>query len=219
MALIGANGRSEEHPGRTTRSAFLVDAAGGLRGRYDKQILFPFSEYLPLDRATPIIGEIWGPRSSLAPGSHMTLFELPWKDAAIPFAVLLGAESAYPTLLAGASRRGARFVVNLVSEGDVAGVSYEQLARVCRLRAIENRTTFVLTGRSGVPLVIDPHGRVRGMPADTVPLALPGTTAYAASHDAFALLCVAVSLWLLARALLGGRATMTPIPAPAGATI
>jgi hypothetical protein len=49
-------------------------------------------------------------------------------------------------------------------------------------------------------------------------LSTSGTTAYAASHDAFALLCVAVSLWMLARALLGGRATMTPIPVPAGAT-
>ena len=38
-------------------------------------------------------------------------------------------------------------------------------------------------------------------------------------NDAFALLCIAVSLWLLARALLRGNPTMTPHPVPAGATI
>jgi tetratricopeptide (TPR) repeat protein len=54
---------------------------------------------------------------------------------------------------------------------------------------------------------------------DTVALSPAGRTAYAASHDAFALLCVAVSLWLLARALQRGRPTVTPISVPAAATV
>ena len=243
--LLGAQGRAEGLVGRTTNSAFLVDDAGALRGRYDKQILFPFSEYVPLDRvvgvlAPPVqrayrglIRRAWGFVSTGAPGRSMTLFALPWKGGTLPFAALICVENTYPSLVAAASRQGARFLVNLTSEGEVGGVIQEQLLRVCMLRAIENRIAYVRAGNTGISGFIDPQGRLRsvlrgarggtisvaGVLTDTVPLSPGGTTAYAASHDAFALLCVAVSLWLLARALLRGRPTMTPHPVPAAATV
>jgi apolipoprotein N-acyltransferase len=231
MVLLGAQGRAEGPIGRSTSSVFLVDAAGTVHGRYDKEILCPFSEYVPLDRAVGVVApqiqrayrrlvrEAWGSPKTLARGTHMTMFELPWKDGTLRFAAVIGVESAYPPLVAEASRRGARFVVNLTSDGYVGGVMQEQLLRVCMLRAIENRIAFVRAGVAGISGFIDPQGRLRGVPADIVPLSPAGTTAYAASHDAFTLLCVAVSLWLLARSLLRGDPTMTPIPVPAGATI
>jgi apolipoprotein N-acyltransferase len=231
FALIRARGHVGEPQGGTTTSLFLVDRAGSVRARCDKRILFPFSEYVPLDRvvgaiAPPLqrayrqlVRKVWASPAMLTRGSHVTLFDFPWRDERLSFAPLIGAEGAYPALLAEAGRQGARFVVTLTGEGDVGGVAELQWIRVCRLRAIENRIALVLAGAAGGPIVIDPLGRLQSAPADTVALAPPGTTAYAASHDAFALLCVAVSLWLLARALLGGRATMTPIPLPAGATI
>jgi apolipoprotein N-acyltransferase len=230
MTLIGAQSPAEGEPGRTTSSALFVDVAGTVRGRYDKQILFPFSEYAPLDKALGVVAppvqtayrrlvrEVWGSSATLTPGSHMTLFDLSWKGGRLPFAALIGAESVYPALLAGASRHGARFVVNLTSDRDAGGVTEDPLVRVCVLRAVENRVALVRAGLNGNAAFIDPQGRLRRAPAGAVVLSNSGTTAYAASHDAFALLCVAVSLWLLARALLGGRATMTPIPVPAGAT-
>ncbi len=231
MVLLGAEGQVEGQPGRTTNSAFLVDAAGTLRGRYDKQILFPFAEYLPLDRAVGVVApqierayrrlvrRAWASPSTRVPGTHMTLFDLPWKYERLPFAAAIGVESAYPALVAGAGRSGARFVVNVTSEGGIGGVLEEQLLRVCMLRAIENRIAFVRAANTGVSGFIDPQGRWHGEAAGNVPLSPLGTTTYAASHDAFALVCVAVSLWLLARALLRGRPTMTPIGVPAGATI
>jgi apolipoprotein N-acyltransferase len=229
MALIGGQSRMEGVPGRTQSSVLLVDAEGNVRGRYDKQILFPFLEYAPLDRAvgavTPpvqaayrrLIREVWGSPSTLTPGSHMTLFDLPWKNEPLPFAATIGAEIVDPALVADASRHGARFVVNLTSDDDLGRVAENQLLRVCVLRAIENRVAFVRAG-DGSSAFIDPQGRLQRVPAGEVLLSTSGTTAYAASHDAFALLCVAASLWMLARALLGGRATMTPIAVPAGAT-
>jgi apolipoprotein N-acyltransferase len=243
--LVGAQGRADGLVGRTTNSAFLVDASGTVRGRYDKQILFPFSEYVPLDGvvgalAPPVqtayrglIRRAWGFLSTGAPGRHMTLFDLPWNGGALPFAALICVENTYPPLVAEAGRRGARFLVNLTSEGEVGGVIQEQLLRVCMLRAIENRIAYVRAGNTGISGFIDPQGRLRsvlrgtrggtisvaGVLTDTVPLSPGGATVYAASRDAFALLCVAVTLWLLARALLRGRPTMTPIPVPAAATL
>jgi Flp pilus assembly protein TadD len=146
---------------------------------------------------------------------------------------LICVENTYPSLVAAASRQGARFLVNLTSEGEVGGVIQEQLLRVCMLRAIENRIAYVRAGNTGISGFIDPQGRLRsvlrgarggtisvaGVLTDTVALSPGGTTVYAASRDAFALFCVAVSLWLLARALLRGRPTMTPHPVPAAATV
>jgi len=245
MILLGAQGRAEGRIGRTTNSAFLVDATGTLRGRYDKQILFPFSEYVPLDWVVGVVAppvqmayrglirKAWGFLSTGAPGTHMTLFDLPWKGGVLPFAALICVENTYPPLVSEAGRRGARFLVNLTSEGEVGGVIQEQLLRVCMLRAIENRIAYVRAGNTGISGFIDPQGRLRsvlrgarggtisvaGVLTDTLALSPGGATAYAASHDAFALLCVAVSLWLLARALLRGRPTMTPHPVPAAATV
>jgi len=242
--LVGAQGRAEDLVGRTTNSAFLVDDAGALHGRYDKQILFPFSEYVPLDRVVGLLAptaqrsyrglirKAWGFLSTGSPGRSMTLFVLPWKGGTLPFAALICVENTYPSLVTAASRQGARFLVNLTSEGEVGGVIQEQLLRVCMLRAIENRIAYVRAGNTGISGFIDPQGRLRsvlkgarggtisvaGVLTDTVALSPGGTTVYAASRDAFALLCVAVSLWLLARALLRGRPTMTPHAVPAAAT-
>jgi apolipoprotein N-acyltransferase len=239
--LVGAQGRAEGLPGRTTNSAFLVDGTGAVRGRYDKQILFPWSESVPLD---PVLGAIappvqkayrglirttWGFLSTETRGTRMTLFELPWQGGPLPFAVLIGVENTYPPLVAEAGRRGARFLVNITSEGEVGGAIQEQLMRVSILRAIENRIAYVRCGNSGISGFIDPQGRVRQVLRDargrtvstagelTAPVALSaeGTTVYGASHDAFVLLCVASALFLLARALLRGGPTMTPIAAPA----
>ena len=241
--LVGAQGRAKDLPGRTTNSAFLFDTAGAPHGRYDKQVLFPWSEYIPLDGvlgvvAPPVqkgyrglIRKAWGFLSTGTAGTRMSLFELPWQGGTLPFAALICVENTYPPLVAEAGRRGARFFVNITSEGEVGGVIQEQLLRVCMMRAVENRIAYVRCGNSGISGFIDPQGRLlhilhnaRGGTISTVgeltaPVALSagGTTVYAASHDAFALFCVAATLFLLARALLRGRPAMTPIAAPAAA--
>ena len=222
-----------------------MDDGGALRGRYDKQILFPFAEYVPLDRiagvvAPPvqrayrgIVRKTWGVSPTGSPGRSLTRFALPWNGGSLPFAGVIGVENAYPSLVAEAGRRGARFLVNLTNEGEVGGGLEEQLLRVCMLRAIENRIAYARAGNTGVSGFIDPQGRlqsvlrgpgggtisVSGVWTDSVSLSPGGTTVYAASRDAFALLCVAISLWLLARAILRGPATMTPHPVPAAAAV
>jgi apolipoprotein N-acyltransferase len=240
--LVGARGRAGDG-GRTTNSAFLVDPAGAVLGRYDKQILFPFREYAPLDRVVGVLApplqrsyrglvrQEWGFLPTGSPGRSATLFPLPWKSGTLPFATLIGLENGYPSLVITASRQGARFLVNLTSEGDVGGALEEQLLRVCMLRAIENHMAYVRVSNTGISGFIDPRGHLRsvltgerggttsvaGVLTDTVALSSGDSTIYAASRDAFALTCVAVSLWLLARALLRGRPTMTPHPVPAAA--
>jgi apolipoprotein N-acyltransferase len=151
----------------------------------------------------------------------MTLFELPWNGAALPFAVLICVENAYPPLVAEAGRMGARFFVNITSEGEVSGPIQEQLLRICIFRAIENHLAYVRCGNAGISGFIDPDGRVRsiltnarggtiaiaGTLSDTVSLSRGGPTVYARSHDAFALACVLAAAGLAAAGALRPRTT------------
>jgi apolipoprotein N-acyltransferase len=239
--LVGAMGKSREAPGRTTNSAFLVDASGGILGESRKRILFPWSETMPADaflrRFAPplwrfqraLVRAGWGFVPAGLAGSQTAILDLPWNGGSVPFAVLICVENAYPPLPAEATRRGARFLVNITSEREIGGPIQEQLLRVSMLRAVENRLAYVRCGNSGVSAFIDPQGRVRsvlrgerggtifdrGVLADRVLMGAAGATLYARSHDAFALCCLVTTLALFAAALFGGRGVVRGLGVPA----
>jgi len=226
--LVGAMGKSEEAPGRTTNSAFLVDASGTVIGETRKRILFPWSETIPADaflhRFLPPLWRVqralvragWGFVPTGLAGSRTEILNLPWNGGSVPFAVLICVENAYPRIPAEAARRGARFLENITSEREIGGPIQEQLLRVSMLRAVENRLAYVRCGNSGISAFIDPEGRVRsvlrgerggtifdrGVLIDRVLMGAAGATLYARSHDAFALCCLMTTLALFAAALL-----------------
>lgn len=250
--LLGSQGRAAGRPDRTTNSAFLVDETGTIRGSYAKQILYPWSEYVPFDGflghvAPPLqrlhrmlVRKAWGYVSTGVPGPGMTLFHLPWHGGTLPFAALICVENSYPALVAEAGRMGARFFVNITSEGSVGGTIQEQLLRICMMRAIENRIPYVRAGNAGISGFIDADGRLRRLvtnskggsidvaaaATDAVALSAGGPTLYARSHDAFALLCVlgalglaAAGLWRGPSAPLGRVATATAAVAALAAVL
>jgi apolipoprotein N-acyltransferase len=235
--LLGALGVPDGKPWATTNSAMLIDPAGNVRAEYDKQILYPWSEYVPIDAELGaistrlqrlhrgLIRKAWGYLAMGNPGSTTTLFEIPWKGGTVPFATLICVENTYPPVPAEAGRLGARFFVNITSEGEVGGVVQEQLLRISMLRAIENRIAYVRCGNTGISGMIDPAGRlahllrgrrggtisVAGSLAAPVPLSDGRTTLYARSHDAFGWACVLASAVLLAAALRVRPAPFVPI--------
>lgn len=237
VILAGGMGKAPDRPGKTTNVAFLVDGTGAVRGEYVKQMLFPWTEHVPaddaLERLSPAIWRLhralirgaWGFLATGVPGEGTTLLRLPWKGGEIPFGALICLENTYPPYPAQAARMGARFLVNITSEGAVGGVIQEQLLRMSMMRAIENRIAYVRCGNTGISCFIDPKGRLRGLLRDSkgetisvagtlarpVVLGPPGTTLYARSHDAFAIACLAGTLLLWAGSFLPGSRTVTPI--------
>jgi apolipoprotein N-acyltransferase len=227
--LVGALGTKPGRPGRFTNSAFLIDDGGEIVGRYDKNILYPWSEYTPFDRflarwctALQRLHRLvnragWGYLPTGVAGDEMVLMDLNWQGDSLPFAVLICSENTYPALPADAGRSGARFLLNPTSEGEVGGPLQEQLLRASIFRAIENRIAYVRVGNTGISCFIDPAGRmdavlygerggtvmVPGTLVHQVPLSGGRPTLYARSRDAFAKGCVAISvglfLWALAR--------------------
>ncbi len=223
LFLVGSMGKPPDHPGRTTNAAFLVDAQGLVIGEYAKQVLFPWSEYIPLDdalgRLAPSLQELqralvrrgWGFMPTGTPGNRMVVLGLPWQGGELPFGVLICVENTYPPIPAEAGRLGARFLVNITSEGEIGGPLQEHLLRTCMLRAVENRIAYVRAGNSGVSGFITPAGVLQslligdrggaiydsGVLVDRIALSPGGPTIYARSHDAFVKLCMGVTLLLL----------------------
>jgi predicted amidohydrolase/Flp pilus assembly protein TadD len=220
--LVGALGVRQDHPGRTTNSAFLMTKEGRIVGEYAKSVLFGWTEYIPQDRLLErlstrlhrmhrAIARIsWGFLPTGLAGEGAVRLELPSDSGPIPFGALICVENAYPPLPADNRRKGARFLVNLTSEGDVGGPVQEQLLRISIFRSVENRVGYVRAANTGISGFIDPVGRVQGLvigdngatigvagvKIDTVGVVDEGPTVYARSRDAFAKGCVVAGLLL-----------------------
>ncbi len=227
--VVGALASRPERPGLMTNGAWLVDPEGTVRGEYHKQILFPWSEYIPADaflgRWLPglqrhhrsITRLAWGFHPPGTPGGRMEILELPWRGRTVRIAPLICVENTYPPLPASAGRLGADFFLNITSEGLVGGPVQEQLLRIAMLRAIENRMAYVRVGNTGISAVIDSGGRttaiLRGANGNTintegiiltdVPISRAPRTVYARSHDMFVKSIVATTACLVLASFAG----------------
>ena len=170
-------------------TALISDTDGHIRGRYDKQYLLAFGEYLPLGDAFPILYE-WSPNSGrFSPGK--SLEPLPFGDKQV--AVFICYEDIIPSFVNAIVRHGdPALLVNLTNDawfGDTTE-PWIHLA-LSKFRAIEHRRYFVRSTNSGVSAFIDPVGRVvehtetfREQAIDAKIAYLTPTTPYALWGDA-----------------------------------
>lgn len=137
--------------------ALMADEQGNVIGRYDKQYLLMFGEYLPFGDLFPIMYK-WSPNSSrFTPGTSFKPLE--WKGHKI--SAMICYEDILPS-----------FVNKLVAEGDPDlfvnltndtwfGDSTEPWIHLAlaKFRSIEHRLYLVRVTNSGVSAIIDPVGR------------------------------------------------------------
>jgi apolipoprotein N-acyltransferase len=168
-------------------SAYLF-TADGIRGVYDKRVLLPFVERLPLRPED-------GP---YLPGTAATLLSV----ANTHFGPLICYEAIYPELARELVGQGAQFLVNISNDSWFeAGAGPEQHYQIARFRAVENHVSLVRVTNSGVSGVIDPLGReiARVPPRQAAALSVTvpigeGGSFYTRHGDLFAAACVAVSI-------------------------
>jgi apolipoprotein N-acyltransferase len=236
LILVGAMSEDAGQPGRTMNSACLVDDRGAIVGRYDKQLLFPWSEYIPFDDTLKALlpsafrlhrmlcRKGWGFLATGIPGDELSLFTLDWKGDTLRFATLICVENTYPPLPARARRHGAQFFINITSEGMVRGPVQEQLLRICILRAVENRIPYVRAGNTGISGFIDARGHVQsiltgenggtvddqGVLVERLTLSPGASAIYPWSRDLFAKLCVVAAAILLVWSWIPRRRVAAP---------
>ena len=150
-------------------SAFLADGHGRILGRYHKQVLMAFGEYIPFSAILSKIPGVpnFGDGFSGGDGPHT----LDLSDS-VRIALLICYEDLIPPLArAFVSQGRANLLVNLTNDawyGDT--VAPWQHLRLAEWRAIETRRYLVRATNTGVTAVIDP----RGVPVGVLPIFSPG---------------------------------------------
>lgn len=185
------NGRGEDPH---YNSVFALSNAGELRGRYDKQILLPFSEYFPLASLGVMRRSVEG----------VTVFahgppRPPLETRAGRAGILVCNEAMLPELAAQRVREGASYLVSPSNDSWLAGHGFaEQMFQIVSLRAVEQHRYLVRASTSGPSAVIDPWGRVLVRSAAFERQILLGgvrpeetLTWYTQIGDLFGLLCLA----------------------------
>jgi apolipoprotein N-acyltransferase len=147
-------------------TAFLTDAQGRVLGRYHKQVLLAFGEYLPF---SSILSKLPAMpfADGFSAGDGPTTLDLPSGGKIAP---LICYEDLMPELPREFIRRTkANLLVNITNDawyGD--SVALWQHAQLAQLRAIETRRTLLRVTNTGATTVIDATGAtVRSLPTFT----------------------------------------------------
>jgi apolipoprotein N-acyltransferase len=134
-------------------SSILYGPDGAAIGKYHKQHLVPFGEYVPFPKLmrkfTPVSYDV-------SAGNESTLLSLP---GTAPFSPLICFEDTVAPLAAKAVRAGARWLVNQTNDAwfDPSCQSEQHLAHAV-FRCVENRVPMARSCNTGVSCFIDAFG-------------------------------------------------------------
>ena len=155
--LVGAI--TETDDGRLLNEDLLYDPDGRIRGRYAKNHLLPFGEFVPFREFLEWIPDIRRVRSDLSPGTEPGRFTLPGAR----FAAAICFENAFPDLLRDYVTEDTGLVV-ISTNNSTFGRSPapDQHLVLSELRAVETGRWVVHAALSGASAVISPSGEVSG---------------------------------------------------------
>ena len=201
-------------------SAYLLSPDGQLLGRYDKQHLVPFGEYIPfkssllffLDKLVEGIGDF-----EAGPGpTILTMTPKPRSAAAgmagttpgpVKFGVAICYEVIFPNLVRQFATNGAEFLVTVTNDAwfGRSSAPSQHFAMVV-FRSVENHLAFARAANTGISGFVDPFGRIAEVTPIFTEQAVKATiqvwrpqTFYSRHGDVFAYGCVIICaiLWLL----------------------
>lgn len=201
-------GRGEPYP---YNSAFMLAPDGRILGRFDKNFLLVFGEYIPFYEQFPSFRKWFPAASHFARGTTVTTFPLG------PHRV--GPLICYEDIIPAFGRRLAplapNLLVNITNDAWFGRTAepYEHLA-LAVFRSVELRLDLVRAVNTGVSALIDATGRVYAQTASHDPVVEPGVkperllgqakllpppdTVYARWGNVFGYSCAGASLLLLA---------------------
>ncbi len=178
-------------------SAFLLDAEGRLRGRYDKRHLVPFGEYVPLQSVLFFVHQLAVGIGDFGRGVDATVLSA----NGIRFGVMICYEAIFPAEVREFAVNGAQLLVNITNDAwfGRSSAPYQHFA-ISIMRAVENGMYLVRAANTGITAVVDPSGTVHAQTALFTQAALvgrvrlrTGETLYTRYGDWFAWLCFAGS--------------------------
>jgi apolipoprotein N-acyltransferase len=188
-------------------SAYLFSADGEILGRYDKQHLVPFGEYIPLRTVLFFLDKLVEGIGDFEAGTLPTVLTLPGTDRQptkrrpTKFGVVICFEVIFPNLVREFVRDGAQFMVTITNDAWFGqSVAPHQHFGMVVFRAVENHVGFARAANTGISGFIAPTGRIlaetpiftEAAIQGSVPLGR-GPTFYSRNGDLFAYGCVIIT--------------------------
>ncbi len=142
---------------RVYNSLFLL-RDGKIVGRYDKQRLVPFGEFVPFEKTLPWLRTLAVASGEYAPGPRSLPLKLNPHQV---FGPLICFESIFPDLARQRVRDGATVLLVATNDAwfDATAGPYQHFAQAV-FRAIETRRYVIRVANTGISGLIDPYGRV-----------------------------------------------------------
>jgi apolipoprotein N-acyltransferase len=139
-------------------AAFHFSPQAGAPERYEKRVLVPVSEYMPLEGwegFSQFIGEQFGIYSSFVPGTQVKIFNAP-----IALGVSICLEETFSELTRDLRKEGAEAFVNLTNDVWFPGTKLSlQHYEHGKIRAVENGVPVLRACNTGVTGVVDGLGK------------------------------------------------------------
>lgn len=202
---------------RYYNTALLLDEDGRVLGRYDKNYLLIFGEYLPLSDWFPFLKDWFPEAGDFRPGRTVEVFEM----GGVRIGVMVCYEDILPAFTRRLHEKRPHLLVNITNDAWFGRTTepYQHLS-LATFRAVENRRFLVRATNTGVSAIVDPVGRVlqaTSLERPEVLVAevarLEGETLYQRYGDLFAWACCGVGALLVLGTLFrhsgssGDRAT------------
>jgi len=150
------------HRAKFYNTAIDIDARGNVVGRYDKEFLLAFGEYIPFGETFPILYD-WSPNSGrFTPGTSLDPLPVQTATGTHDVSVLI----CYEDIIQSFTNRMVdhakpELLVNMTNDAWFGDTSepWEHLA-LSQFRAVEHHRYFVRATNSGISAIVDPVGRV-----------------------------------------------------------
>lgn len=137
--------------------ALLIGPSGFAEGRYDKEHLVPFGEYVPLKNIFPFISKLASGIGDFSPGTSAE----PLHTQDLALGVLICYEAIFPELAQNRVASGANLFVNISNDAWYGRSSApNQHLDLTILRAVEQNRSILRATNTGISALIDAKGRV-----------------------------------------------------------
>lgn len=159
--LIGLEDIEELESGERAAysAAFHFSPNNGGMDRYEKRVLVPLGEYIPMELIRSLAAK-YGVTGSFQPGTSAKVFA----GAKVPFAPSICYEETHGDLMCESRRLGAELLVNITNDGWFPSSRLpQQHFDLGRLRAVENGVPIVRACNTGVTGAVDSLGRIVGV--------------------------------------------------------
>ncbi|GAC70265.1 apolipoprotein N-acyltransferase [Gordonia soli NBRC 108243] len=147
--------------GRPTNTVLVWDGDRGPQARYDKHIIQPFGEYLPMREFFRLFSPYADMAGNFRPGSGRAAVSVPGRSGTVEVGIATCWEVAFDSATRDAVDDGAQLLyvpTNNATFGRT-DMTYQQLA-MSQVRAVEHGRAVAVAATSGVSAIIEPDGMI-----------------------------------------------------------